>query len=137
MSEEQLMKEIIKEQTQKIINLEQYLRIEKEVSDETIKELEQQVKEKDSVIADLHELKSEKFAMKKKINELEKENQELIENITEIGIDKIHLEQQKAELMEIAREYSHLLLSQQLYDFNNEHDLKRGEEIEAFLENIT
>ena len=42
MSEEQLMKEIIKEQAQKIINLEQYLRIEKEVSDETIKELEQQ-----------------------------------------------------------------------------------------------
>ena len=35
MNEEQLMKEIIKEQTQKIINLEQYLRIEKEVSDET------------------------------------------------------------------------------------------------------
>ena len=45
MNEEQLMKEIIKEQTQKIINLEQYLRIEKEVSDETIKELEQQSKE--------------------------------------------------------------------------------------------
>ena len=42
MSEEQLMKEIIKEQAQKIINLEQYLRIEKEVNDETIKELEQQ-----------------------------------------------------------------------------------------------
>ena len=79
MSEEQLMKEIIKEQTQKIINLEQYLRIEKEVSDETIKELEQQVKEKDSVIADLHELKSEKFRMLKKISELEQQNKELRE----------------------------------------------------------
>ena len=45
MSEEQLMKEIIKEQAQKIMSLEQYLRIEKEVSDETIKELEQQNKE--------------------------------------------------------------------------------------------
>lgn len=47
------------------------------------------------------------------------------------------LEQQKAELIEIAKEYSYLLLSQQSYDFNNEHDLKRGEEIETLLENIT
>ena len=118
MSEEQLMKEIIKEQTQKIINLEQYLRIEKEVSDETIKELEQQVKEKDSVIADLHELKSEKFAMKKKINELEKENQELIENITEIGIDKIHLEQQNKELKEFLHKMKYNTVS-----YNELHEL--------------
>ena len=52
MNEEQLMKEIIKEQTQKIINLEQYLRIEKEVSDETIKELEQQSKELKELLDD-------------------------------------------------------------------------------------
>ena len=64
---------------QKNNTLEQYLRIEKEVSDETIKELEQQVKEKDSVIADLHELKSEKFRMLKKISELEQQNKELRE----------------------------------------------------------
>ena len=64
---------------QKNNTLEQYLRIEKEVSDETIKELEQQVKEKDSVIADLHELKSEKFRMLKKISELEQQNKELKE----------------------------------------------------------
>ena len=48
-----------------------------------------------------------------------------------------NVEQQKAELIEIAKEYSYLLLSQQSYDFNNEHDLKRGEEIETLLENIT
>ena len=48
-----------------------------------------------------------------------------------------NVEQQKAELIEIAKEYSYLLLSQQAYDFNNEHDLKRGEEIETLLENIT
>ena len=47
------------------------------------------------------------------------------------------LEQQNKELKEIAKEYSYLLLSQQAYDFNNEHDLKRGEEIETLLENIT
>ena len=47
------------------------------------------------------------------------------------------LEQQNKELIEIAKEYSYLLLSQQSYDFNNEHDLKRGEGIETLLENIT
>ena len=45
-------------------------------------------------------------------------------------------EQQKAELIEIAKEYSYLLLSQQTYNFNNEHDLKRGEEIEELIEKI-
>ena len=47
------------------------------------------------------------------------------------------LEQQNKELIEIAREYSYLLLSQQTYDFNNEHDLKRGEDIEQLLRKHT
>ena len=47
------------------------------------------------------------------------------------------LEQQKAELIEIAREYSYLLSSQQTYDFNNEHDLKRGEDIDELLRKYT
>ena len=46
------------------------------------------------------------------------------------------LEAEKAELIDIAKEYSYLLLSQQTYDFNNEHDLKRGEEIEELIEKI-
>ncbi len=44
-----------------------------------ISELEQQNKEQESVIADLHELKSEKFRMLKKISELEQQNKELKE----------------------------------------------------------
>ena len=59
--------------------------------------------------------------------------QELQSN--EMLIEK--LKQQKAELIEIAREYSYLLLSQQTYDFNNEHDLKRGEDIDELLRKHT
>ena len=51
--------------------------------------------------------------------------------------DYTELEQQKAELIEIAREYSYLLSSQQTYDFNNEHDLKRGEDIDELLRKYT
>ena len=46
-----------------------------------IEELEQKVKEKDSIISDLHELKSEKFKMLKKISELEQQKAELIQAI--------------------------------------------------------
>ena len=59
------------------------------------------------------------------------------ENLLKQELKITELEQQKAELIEIAKEYSYLLVSQQSYDFNNEHDLKRGEEIETLLENIT
>ena len=74
MSEEQLMKEIIKEQAQKIINLEQYLRIEKEVSDETIKELEQQITE-------LKESQKQKQIIKlcERLDKAEQQNEQMLE----------------------------------------------------------
>ena len=82
MNEEQLMKEIIKEQTQKIINLEQYLRIEKEVSDETIKELEQQSKELKELLDDSEQRRKDlMFSLRNVLDrkkELEQQNKELI-----------------------------------------------------------
>ena len=82
MNEEQLMKEIIKEQTQKIINLEQYLRIEKEVSDETINELEQQSKELKELLDDSEQRRKDlMFSLRNVLDrkkELEHQNKELI-----------------------------------------------------------
>ena len=82
MNEEQLMKEIIKEQTQKIINLEQYLRIEKEVSDETIKELKQQSKELKELLDDSEQRRKDLMLSLRNVldrkKELEHQNKELI-----------------------------------------------------------
>ena len=79
MSEEQLMKEIIKEQAQKIIHLEQYLRIEKEVSDETIKELEQQITE-------LKESQKQKQIIKlcERLDEAKQQNEQMLNTLKEI-----------------------------------------------------
>ena len=88
MNEEQLMKEIIKEQTQKIINLEQYLRIEKEVSDETIKELEQQSKELKELLDDSEQRRKDlMFSLRNVLDqkkELEHQNKELIVTLQKV-----------------------------------------------------
>lgn len=47
------------------------------------------------------------------------------------------LEQQKAELMDIAKEYMGYLLSGEIFAFDNENDRKEGERIKELLKNIT
>lgn len=54
------------------------------------------------------------------------------------AVEKIQeLEQQKAELMDIAREYMGYLLSGEIFAFDNENDRKEGERIKELLKNIT
>lgn len=69
----------------------------------------------------IRKLEIENIYKENKISELEAENEKLIDDITDIGIEKIKLEAEKAEMLEILkRNYSDVLkinkfLSSQMY----------------------